>query len=233
VFGLLPLVMLVRLPAERFLDTPPPVNDDVGWVDVTHDNYQDATGWEDDSLGGLQYNLYRAGFLPLVLWEYDDLVAGPPGVLLIHRPTRAFTGRELDQLVDFIERGGRVVFAAGWEDRAIAGPILERFGLRVRKTPLGPSKGDGELGTPQFYRANPTAALPGEDEPTVLCEVAGFPVVVSRTVGKGRFVHIADSCFWYNKNLEGQPPEGSKEPFVVMENIEFLKRLFARLKTKT
>jgi hypothetical protein len=223
--GFLPVVSLVTVSITKFWAKNPPVSAAVGWLDTTHWNRFESTGWENDSLGGLQHNIFRGGFLPLTLWDYEDLAQGPPGLLVIQRPTRSLGSGEIDRLEGFVKRGGKVIFAAGWEDEKVATPVLERFGIQLSPTPLGPSQGSGPLGEPKFYRANPTSSTSEADTLEVLAEIAGYPVVVSRQVGEGRFVHIADSCFLYNKNLEGQ------EEFVVEENVEFLKQLFATLRS--
>lgn len=222
--GLLPAVSLLHLPMDHLVDSAPPVADNVAWIDTSHGNFFDSTAWEEDSVGGLEFNLYRAGHLPLLLRDFGRITSGPPGLLVLMRPTRACSRSELGALQAFVERGGRVLLAAGWENRAAVGPLLERFGLALQPTPLGQASGESSLGRPRFWHACPTGASLGAATPEVLCTASGYPVVVRRRLGTGQFVHVSDCCFLLNKNLEGS------QDTLRMENVEFLRELLSDLR---
>ena len=117
-----------------------------------------------------------------------------------------------------------MILTAGWEDREVATPILARFGLALDGIPLGRAEGQGRLGSARFYRACSVVDTGSQPPMDVLCQASGFPIAVRKSHGSGSFVHIADSCFFYNKNLEGQ------SDFVVEENVAFLRALLRELK---
>ena len=101
----------------------------------------------------------------------------------------------------FVEQGGTLLIAAGWEEGKASAPLLESAGLYLDNIPLGPvnlNKGDYEV---SFKEAWPVYY---EDRRTdVVIQQWDYPIVVVQGYGEGRIIVIGDSYFLLNENLEG------------------------------
>ncbi|HUU46700.1 MAG TPA: hypothetical protein VM118_13290, partial [Acidobacteriota bacterium] len=188
-------------------------------LDEGHASLFDAMAWEDASIGGLQYNLMRNGFSPRFVSSPAALAEHDQAQLyVIATPTVAFTTDEVDHLERFVNQGGWVLAATGWDTYPATRELLERFGLSMLNIPLGQAEAQGFGTTVKMINAYP---LTGEGaDVQVLLQAFGHAVGMIVHRGEGGLIVIGDSDFLLNKNLEGQ------NEFVVMENINFLRSLF-------
>ncbi|HUU42752.1 MAG TPA: DUF4350 domain-containing protein, partial [Planctomycetota bacterium] len=143
-------VTLMRGWEARALDLLP--RGDVACIDGSHVGKYSRDSWRDDGLAGLQLNLMRNGLQPLRMDTFSEERLAGARMLFIVAPTRTFTTHEVDAVERFVRRGGYVVVSAGAHSAEVedvdksdgrprlagVAPLLDRFGLRVRNTPLGP-----------------------------------------------------------------------------------------------
>jgi len=208
---------------------PRPIPEDpaIALVDAAHLNDVSLDLWEDESLSGLNVNLSRNGYLPLV--QRSDAADWLPAAKLLVSisPRRPHAFREREVLRSWIAGGGHLVLGLGWDEKQPAMPLLELAGLDVAPVPLGPVPvlrkiSDDEVFRrlqiePHFARAWPiTGSQVGAAE--VLYAEGQYPIVVSRRLDAGRFTLIADPLFLLNKTLE-------EEGAAWLGNIAFLRTL--------
>lgn len=188
-------------------------------LDEGHTPNFDGMAWETSSIGGLQYNLLRSGFSPRFASSPLELQHLDADLYIICAPTAPFQSDEIDQLEEYVEGGGWLLVGAGWDSYPAVRDLLERFGLSMRNIPLGKAEGDGLGGTVKMSDAYPVVG--DGDNIEILIQAFGYSIgkVVRR--GTGGMIAIGDSEFLLNGNLEGQ------NEFVVMENVIFLRELFA------
>ena len=225
------LVAAAALPAY----TPVPRGGDrpLAVVDAAHFNAVSLDVWDPKALTALNVNLARNGFLALVDRGRDAGQGDPTRleaaeIFVSVAPRTPFSRSELERLRAFMQRGGRVVVAVGWQDKAPADTLLALAGLDVSAVPLGPVPllrkiNDDEIFRrlqmePHFSAAWPvTGSAPGRDE--ILYASGDYPVVVRRPVGRGSFTLVGDSRFLLNRTLE---EEGTSW----QGNVAFLRRIF-------
>jgi hypothetical protein len=83
--------------------------------------------------------------------------------------------------------------------------------------PLGPASEDQTDRGLYFHKAWPIVFSDSSDV-EVLCTAWDYPVIIAKTIGKGRLVLIGDSEFLLARNLEGAPR-------VREENLRFIESL--------
>jgi len=200
-----PLIPVFAEPSWKpIADLPFEVERSLAVIDVSHGGHHTLRGWKDRSLGGLQLNLARNGYFPVIRPEfpYGDLENGAK-VLLLVAPARRYSQGEIDAVERFVTQGGRVVATVGFEELDASRGLLERFGLTVANIPLGQFEIRVEADT---LAVNFREAWPVRFDATgpadVLLSQWDYPLVVRRAVGKGDIVLIGDSAFFHDVNLE-------------------------------
>jgi len=191
----------------------------LAFIDATHGQIYDLMGWEKYSIGGLEFNLMRNGYQPQVRRRWRPGWWEKAKLIVIARPSQPVTRSEIDELIIYIEDGGWVLVAAGWEEHAAVEELLAEFGLKIENIPLGRAKGRGLGEEPTFAKA---WALSGTDPNTkVLCKASYLPLVSAVRRGKGGLVVIGDPVFLFNDNLENRGDDYH------IENIRFFHELMA------
>lgn len=186
-------------------------------IDEGHGQMFDLMAWEPKSIGGLQYNLMRNGFSPQFVDSPMDMETQDASLYVIFAPTRPYEPDEIDALVDFAERGGWILSAAGWNTYPMVRRLYDRFGVRLENVPFGASDGTAFNGVVKMADAYPVVAEGGEAQTLITAFDQPVAKIVKR--GKGGLIAIGDSQFLYCKNLEGQNEQ------VVMENVNFFRAL--------
>ncbi len=203
--------------ALRTVGVPPPLTGKVAIVDESHGGMYSPEGWHNDAVDGVYLHLMRDGYFPAALSRFDSDAIEAGELFVTIAPTTRYRASEVRTLRKFMERGGTVLLAVGWEDRAAALPLLEMAELEIAPRPLGRTTGSGAplAEEPMIYEAWPV--LGGEP----LLTARGEPVVARKAIGKGRIIVIGDSRFLTNKNLEVK--DGG-----ILRNVHFLTWLLAQ-----
>jgi hypothetical protein len=173
-------------------------------IDVSHGGYFTLRAWKEKSIGGLQMNLARNGYFPLLRDEfpYRDLDAGAR-LLVIVAPSRGYSGKELDAVEKFLKKGGKMIVSVGFEEIDGSRPLLDRFGIDVANIPLGRF----EVGTPPdtlrvLIHEGWPVRFDKKSETEVLLSKWEFPLAIRQQVGQGELIVIGDSSFFHDLNLE-------------------------------
>jgi hypothetical protein len=190
------------------------------YIDVAHMPGDDMEIWLRDGFGGFAQTLARMTLLPYALWDWDDPRWEDGKLVVLVAPARSLDETHQARLLDYVNRGGHLLIAVGWEESRALEPFLERIGLRVENSPLGNSVGTSWQGKPvRFNNVWPIAIGSGlKAQAEVLARVGDAPCIVSCPSGKGRITLIGDSRFLRNSNLEGRSE-------IVPENMEFVRNL--------
>jgi hypothetical protein len=202
--------------------TIPHVQRQLAILDMSHGGHHTLRAWRDKSIGGLQLNLARNGYFPVIreAFPYRDLRGGAK-LLVVIAPTRPYNRREIDAIEEFARNGGTVLVSVGFEERHGSRALLERFGLEVSSIPLGKFQAVvmADTSTVVIREGWPVQA-DGATPSEVLVSEWGYPLVVRRPTGNGEVLLIGDSSFFHDVNLETL-----KE--YTMANIAFLRKLVA------
>lgn len=189
-------------------------------VDVGHGQWFDGMSWEPKSIGGIEFNLMRNGYSMRMADTPSDIDRYNPDLYILFAPTRPITDDTADRLMRFMDRGGWVIVAAGWNLQECVEPILSKFDVAIDNVPLGQVGGTALGDTVSLADAYPISG--GGDGAEDLIHCFGYPVARTIKHGQGGLVVIGDSQFFYNKNLEGQ------NELVVMENVIFFREMLRR-----
>ena len=213
----------------------------LAYIDASHLEAYSRQDWGFDALNGLALNLMRNGFLPLMLHELTAERLDRAGMVVSIAPARGFSGRERWLVQQFVERGGLWVSMVGAEQARARRRLLADLGLRVPHSPVATVEDqwepepfgrgraeylevEGEQGEPyrvsvRFFAGWPVESLTddaevlayGRNKLRVVTSDTELPVILTRTIGRGRVVLIGDTSFAMNKNLEyvgGEPFAG-------------------------
>jgi len=197
-------------------------HNDIAWIDASHlERFSINNIWADQGFGGLAHNLMRNGYSPLMMKDWDTRALNRGAVLILIGPSKPLSPSEVKAVRRFVESGGHLILAAGWEDLSGSTDLWEEFGLRVEQRPLGRVLVKQPRGDVRLYKGWSMKAVHGD--PEVLCSPWGYPAIVRLRIGKGSVVAIADTQFLLNRNLEGTER-------YYPENVGFLYRLFTQFK---
>lgn len=191
----------------------------IAHIDFSHSPRATRLGWYGDGVGGLQQALFRAGLSPFIPSEFQSELLDEARFFVSVTPTRTFTDSEIDLLEHWMDAGGVAFITLGQPHERLQRPLLERFGLQVGETPLGPAEADTELGAMRFYDAYPTLTHPSDA--VVWASVHELPVITWVPRGRGGLVFVSDSQYLLNKNLEDDDE-------FIEENARFLPALIRR-----
>jgi len=188
-------------------------------IDAGHSNLVHWQSLAPQGIEGLTTNLARARLLPRITSDaLTDLPAPESGVVVSIAPTRAFSDREEDALLQWLDQGGRLLLTTGWPHAAALRSFLSPLGLSVAPIPLGASRPivTALEAAPQLLSTWPLVCTP--EWTTLGCvdwDWESYTVIAEREVGKGSIVVIGDAAMLSNENLEGKG-------FFFAENIGFL-----------
>lgn len=205
----------------RVISVPSKAHNNIAWIDASHLERFSLNSWVDEGFGGLTYNLMRNGYSPLLMKDWDAKALSRGSLLVLIGPSRSFSPSEVRSVRQFVEAGGDLILAAGWEDLSGSKELWDEFGLQVEQRPLGRVLVKQPGGNIQLYKGWSIRSTAANAQ--VLCSPWGFPAIVKMRVGKGSVVAIGDTQFLLNRNLEGTER-------YYPENVDFLRRLSLYLK---
>ncbi|MEW5803006.1 MAG: hypothetical protein AB1847_12975 [bacterium] len=174
----------------------------IAYIDNSHGEFFDLTGWQKNSLDGLAYNLMRNRYSPYITKKLDPALLNQAKLWIFISPTRSFSPKEKEELHRFMNQGGIILWSAGWAVREASTSFLGDLGLSLENIPLGPVKkryGGYEV---QFQDAWPVHVDEQDRKSTVILQKGGYPLVVFQKHGQGGILLISDSRFLLNQNLE-------------------------------
>jgi hypothetical protein len=212
--------------AGRFGAIPPPktINLPKAIMDFSHGERFDEFTWYHDCIGGLELNLARNGYAPLLMRTFDESLVGDSELLVIIAPSKPFSRLEEKVIDDFMRDGGTLILSTGYEERDHSEPILDSLGVALKNIPLAHFETAAMGDTIRLAEAWPlNVSAPGAIE---ICYYPGVtdPVMVFIPRGRGGALVIGDSQFLLNENLEGLHDWHPG-------NIMFLRKFFERLKS--
>ncbi len=239
---------------ESWIQSPQGGEVDMAWIDAAHLNQFNMDSFKDDGIAGLTTNLFRNGYLPLVLRSHEDFSEVSKGkVVFILAPNIPYTSDEISSLRKFVEDGGLLVISAGQKSRVPIAALLDSLSIQIGNLPLGSPpwivETHGNLqGTvnpenlkkywhePKFMEAYPISAS-GNYTPITWLSYGGngYNLIISKSLRHGEVVLIGDSRFLLNENLEylseGQAME-TKEQYQLqwLGNIELLREILTKHK---
>jgi hypothetical protein len=193
--------VFVRTDARNWDDLPAPTGDEVVFIDTAHRPTTDWMGWQEDSIGGLEYSLMRASRLPFVLDEVESEALSGGRALFVIAPTRDFDDRELSTVFNWVNEGGVLIVTVGGDHSAACPRFLASIGGEVLDVPLGRAQTKMLANDVQFVDAWQVRLDDATDTLAVLYEL---PVALARRQGNGAVVLIGDTSFWHDRNLEGR-----------------------------
>jgi len=217
-FAILALIWLLALERRATVALPPvPTGGNVALLDLSHGNRVDLHAGREDGLGGLENHLWRHGFVPLAMRQFDIDRLMASRLFVTVAPAFPYSPTERKALRTFVENGGLLIVSSGFEERNGAEDLLTEFGYGVGSTPLGSAHvAETLLEGQQVFMHESWPVIQPADRGEVWVRCWGYPIVVFEKIEAGGFLMIADSMFLSERRLE------SPEAFNV-QNIDFLR----------
>lgn len=178
-------------------------------IDASHGERFSIESFTDESVNGLIVNLQRNNLLPILLREFSKEQISKSKLVLFTAPTKTFTENEVAFLHTYMQNGGIVILATGYDDKAASLPLLKKYGVDIEPTPLGPVPYVEENLTlyenePRFVDSWPVTYQ--EDTArsyyNFTWQDLSFHLVVFIKQGTGGLLVISDSQYLYDKNIE-------------------------------
>jgi hypothetical protein len=219
----------------------------IAYIDNAHLGFYSEESWRQEGTMGLAMTLMRSGYLTYFAPDLslkrlltDDGKALRANLVVMPAPTKALTTREIDELKEWVRKGGKLVMTIGWDRYRPNRELLNAFGFDVggSANPNLPPEPLGHFKAPYYYPEDksyqayvrfhsawlvrlldPSELKRGDSQDRILAREVAFgrgdeTTIVWRREGDGQVVLIGDSEFATNKNLEredGTPFEGMRE----------------------
>ena len=196
-----------------FLVTP----NNLAYIQASNLEAKSEEGWRPDGTAGLALTLMRNGYVTLQLPEITRERLDRAGLLISIAPHRPYTAVERAAIRSFIENGGNFILTAGYGDHEASAPLLSELGLWGGQRPgagpqARPPEPMGHFKSPYvdtgqymaFVRFHAAWAV-GSDDPQARIIANGtgnVPVIIMRSIGRGKVMLVGDTGFAMNKNLE-------------------------------
>jgi hypothetical protein len=216
----------------------------VAYIEASNLELKSEEGWRPDGIAGLALTLMRNGYVTMNLPEITQDRLEHAGLVVSIAPQRPFTYAEREAIKSFIENGGNFILTAGWGDHEAAAPLLKELQLWVGEDPDHPGErppvpmghfkspyvdAGGYMAHVRYNAAWPVGST-DKDARVIAYGTGNVPVIIMRSVGKGKVMLVGDTGFAMNKNLEwegGEPFDGMRE------NADFWRWLITVLKNET
>jgi hypothetical protein len=188
------------------------------WIDLAHGNRVDLHTGEENGITGLVDHFWRHGFLPLGMKQFEASSLGTAEVFATVAPAFPYSRRERAALRGYVEDGGLLIVASGYEERRGSQGLLAEFGYEIGSTPIGAAHvARAHLGRGlQIVMHESWPVLRPESGVQVWVSAWDYPLVTFERIGDGGLIVIGDSFFLCDVSQE------SSERFVE-PNIEFLR----------
>jgi hypothetical protein len=187
----------------------------VAYIDMSHLERFEIYG--DSGIWSLLYTLMRSDYLPFVHHRFSPPAVRESKVFVKIAPAKPFSDEEVQAVDAYLRQGGLVVWTVGYEEIEGSENFLRQYGFGIDNVPLGPVLKDQTDRGLYFHKAWPII-FSDSSGVEVLCTSWSYPVIIAKTIGKGRLVLIGDSEFLLARNLEGAAQ-------VREENLRFIEAL--------
>lgn len=127
----------------------------MAFIDASHGELFELAGWKKNSIDGLLYNLMRNKYLPFLNKKRDFPWCDQADLAVFINPTKAFSQPEKDELRNFLNKGGLILWSSHWPVREAGLSFLTEYGLDFLNIPLGPVCGPYQGYQLQFQDAWP------------------------------------------------------------------------------
>lgn len=214
---LLPILAATQSDPRPRMTRPP---ERLAVIEASHFERFTPGAWKDRGVGGFQYNLMRAGYFPVMGRHLNARQLSGCDLLVVTAPVTPFSRRDRALCRRFMESGGWILYACGYEEGRGSEKFLLENGVQLRNVPLTAFTDTLTAGPVTLDEAWGLGSPPASGE--VLGEQYGYPYLLKVRQGAGGLVALADTGFYLNKNLENMA--GFNE-----ENILFLKWLLGSL----
>lgn len=193
---------------------------DIAWVDLGHGNRVDTHSGVDNGIYGLTNHLWREGWVPMAMKRFDARALEGAEVFVTVSPAFAFEEHEIRALRRFVESGGLLVVASGYEESRGIQALLAEFDFAIGRTPIGAAhQVNVKLAEQSVLMHESWPVQHPADRGEVWVECWGYPLVVFDRIGAGGLLVIGDSGFLWDANLE------TNERYVDV-NVTFLRAAF-------
>jgi hypothetical protein len=190
---------------------------EIAWVDLDHGNRVDLHTGEPTGISGFVDHLWRHGYLPLGMKRFDGQALDDAAIFATVAPARGFGRGEREALERFVEGGGLLIVATGYEERSGSEDLLATFGYAIGPTPIGAAHAARvHLGSGQVMMHESWPVLFPEARAEVWVSSWGYPLVTFQRIGRGGLLVVGDSFFLCDVKQE------SHERFIE-PNINFLR----------
>jgi len=192
----------------------------IALINTSHAERLDLSVLSPDSGMGLAYNLMRCGLVP-IFGCYHKI---EPRAIFISAPSRQIDDAEATKLIEYVENGGVLFLAAGWDDRNVMDTLLKKFEVEIQPIMMGPVpwryfllSETLEIEGPDFKEAWPINILnPQTSVPFYKFEEHVLITITKK--GDGKFILIGDHRFLIAENLE-QEQRGNPANIELFRNL--------------
>jgi hypothetical protein len=218
---------------------------DLACIDYGHGNLLSVASAKADSIDGLNINLMRSGYLPLIARDLSRL--NESKIMVVISPMERYTLHEANVLESFVSNGGLLILSVGYDEKGNVENVLKAFALDVLNIPLGSypwaiEYRDGSLTVPEedlarlwhkpkFMECYPVTCR-GNFTPysSVFYGSERYDLIIKKVYGKGAVALIGDSRYLLNENLEDLENPHEIRPLYLrywLGNIELLRDILA------
>jgi len=209
------------------------IKGNIAYIDASHGERFSIEGFTSSSLTGFFKNLLRNNYLPIIFKEFSPQELSKSNIFVMVSPTVKFTDEEVNQLKDFMWKGGVVIISCGYQNSGCIKPLLDEMGLTIQNVPLGPvpyiNQNPEYIDDPRFADAWPITTNDTNVEIFYRVEFkdTSYNIIVFNRFGWGGLLLIGDGKFLWDAYLE-DISAGS----YVLPNIELLRNIFQKLRSE-
>ncbi len=186
----------------------------VAFVDDSHCGRFLHTGDIEGSLNALTLSIMRMRRFVFLCDSVKEIHGC--SLYIVVAPTRDFAHDEVERICDFIDTGGTLLIAQGYDEYCAAPRLLDTFGFSVMNIPLGPVETQAFGHEVEFVSAWPLTSTNSSAE--VIAKGWDYPIAAVLNRGRGRVVVVSDSRFLLSENLE-------LKEYYYEGNVKFLEEL--------
>ena len=181
--------------------------------------YDSDWGVVSKGIGGLKNTIMREKILPYELYVSGANIYSTD-ILFLLAPQEKIPSNEVQNLLEYIRKGGLLIVAAGYEHKNQVEELCTALGVEISNMPYSYLAGEQTNLGIRFVSAWPLEIL-GSKEQKIICETWDQkPLIIEIIEGQGKALIIGDSYFFENRNLEDNE-------LYYKNNMEFVRKLLS------